>query len=88
MRVQTDGIELVGKAKDAAPLGSLGEDRARNRQIRDRDDASGRDRVRSAPERRERCPNERKSLTPSQRWLRRSSGRFLWVIAVAGLAVR
>jgi len=44
VRVQTDGIELVGKTKDAAPLGRLGEGRAWGREIRDRDDASCRDR--------------------------------------------
>jgi hypothetical protein len=42
--VQTDGIELVGEAKDATPLGRLSDGRARGREIRDRDDASCRDR--------------------------------------------
>src|SRR3989440_9944897 len=32
--------------------------------------------------RRERWPNERRSLTPSQRWLRRSSGRLRLVMTV------
>jgi hypothetical protein len=30
VRVQTDGIELVSNAKDAAPLGRLGDGRTRD----------------------------------------------------------
>src|SRR5215831_4943763 len=37
---------------------------------------------------RERWPNERRSLTPSQRWLRRSSGRLRFIAAIRGVALR
>ena len=35
MRIEADGIEGVGEAKDATPLGRLGDGRARGREIRD-----------------------------------------------------
>src|SRR6478752_8140445 len=37
---------------------------------------------------RERCPKARRSLTPSQRWLRRSSGRLRVVIKAMPYALR